>query len=1016
MIKRGVITWKLLTGCLFLILVPVLQSAESHVSACNGKDGLSFVSITTVISQGSLSHLTTDGYYGASAAPAMVMVEKFRNTPDILDPPDLMDPANPMGSPDPSDQPGLSDPPDHPGSTPDSQLQSLRSVIRILEAETGFRFLYRDALVSGIEIRFVFSNDWREDLAAQVKGAGLDLVLSEERKQVVIFRADDPGEQAVEVRLRNLVGYVIDQQTGERLPFATVVWESHENSRESERPISTYDPISTHDPTSTHDKIARIQGVQSDLQGRFRLTVPDGVDLYLRISYVGYQARELVITAEELPKIREIPVRLESSALEGKEIVLQAPVMQRSSGGASTGYLMLDGFSPLGETNTIRMLQTLPSVGMGTGLSDGAFIRGSSSDAMQVLLDGSVIYNQSHLFGLVDSFNADAIRTSSFHYDVTPARYQGPPGGTLRLITRAGSLYRYRGSAGVSSSALSGGVEGPLLPGRSSWLLSGRTSLLNGLGFPGTDDLVAWGLNVARPNSLDSDAATLEERIVTPGAFDVQFHDLHGKVFVEDNHGNRWMLSGYSGFNRTEQEALRLVRQRPVSPGSSLVREQFDTRNRWGNRSANLGFYRPLEEDRTLHLRTGLSYYHTRYLKEDFTYQRPGRNGQGQLMFVHPFENQSELTHWYAEAEMAQFRPLGRGDRLAFFPHLENLQWGLAVHGYRSTYLEESLNHPRYFLESTPVLLESYLDSQWKPGPFRQVLPFALEAGVRAQYFSEGGYFRMSPRLKAEFLPQANISPSFGYSRTYQYLYKLSFYNQTTSDIWITANEHQKPASVDTWSAAVHIRFVDGWFLRSEWYYKHQRNLRFHEINIQSVQTPLEGAPWFADNTGYARGWELQAGFSGNRLSLTQSYTLSRVELSNPRLNRGERFLAYWDRTHQFNTLLSLRLLPGLVVDGNWFLASGVPDRLDLFRSGNTRLGTYSRIDLSVRYDIASGPHRWALQAGVYNLMNRQNPWYRDWVQTVNESMQSRRLEPVQVDFYDLGFQPSLSLRYYLDP
>ena len=913
---------------------------------------------------------------------------------------------------------------------PDTPVQPLRMVIQTLETASGYRFLYRDALVAGVRIRFEFNENWKDALKKELRAAGLDLVINERRKQIVIFPAGDAGDAGYAreiISMKPLRGYVIDEQTGERLPFATVIRIVSKEQEEQEEQEEQKAFRLNGDTTSIKTAPIQLQGTQADLQGRFRLDVPIGEDMHLRISYIGYQTVLIAVSAEELPALGELAVRLEPAPYEGKEIIVQAPVMQQQSGSGTEGGLIINGFSPLGESNAIRMLQTLPSVGMGTALSDGAFVRGSNSDALQVLLDGAVIYNQSHLFGLVDSFNADVIRTSSFYYDVTPARYQGPPGGTLSLVTRAGSLYRYRGSAGISSSALNGSLEGPVLPGRASVLVSGRTSLLDGYGFPGTEELVAWGLNVARPNSLDNGTVTLEDRIVAPGDFTVAFHDLHGKLFLEDTRGNRWMLSGYSGFNNTHQDALRLVRSRPVSRDAPLVRENFETRNRWGNRSANLGWFRTLDPDRSMHVRSGISYYHTRYLKEDFPYQRPGRNLQDQLLFIHPYENRSELTHWYVEADLIGYPTFGQAGRQrgngvpeattsGFLPPLVNVQSGLALHGYHSAYLEESLNRPRYYQKSTPLLLEGYLDTEWKAGEAGAALPMDLQGGIRIQYFSDGGYVRLSPRIRADLFTETRVSASLGYSRTYQYLYKLAFYNQTTSDIWITANEHQKPAAVDLWSVALRTRIARHWFFRTEVYYKYQRNLRFHEINIQSVQSPLEGAPWFADNTGHARGVEFQAGRSGNRLSLTQSYTLSRAKLSNPRLNEGDRFLAYWDRTHQFNTLISLRLFTGFRLDGNWFYATGVPDRLDLFRSGDTRLGMYSRIDLSARYEVAAGSHRWVMEAGVYNLTNRKNPWYKDWVLAVEQEMQQRRLEPVQVVFYDLGFQPSFSLRYFLDP
>lgn len=120
-------------------------------------------------------------------------------------------------------------------------------------------------------------------------------------------------------------------------------------------------------------------------------------------------------------------------------------------------------FSPLGESNAVRSLQMLPAVSMNTALNDGINIRGSSSDGFHVLLDGLTVYNQSHLFGLLDAMNADVLKSSGFYYDVTPAQYQAPLGGTLSLITRTGSINDFRSSFGISNTALKSTVEGPLI-------------------------------------------------------------------------------------------------------------------------------------------------------------------------------------------------------------------------------------------------------------------------------------------------------------------------------------------------------------------------------------------------------------------------------------------------------------------------------------------------------------------------------------------------------------------------
>jgi hypothetical protein len=840
--------------------------------------------------------------------------------------------------------------------------RTIREIILELESETGYRFLYRDALVAGIESDFQFNDSWVTDFIELLNRIDLDAKVDTTRKQVVIFRKT---EQTVNQPVTGLLkGYVIDDNSGERLPFATVIWKAGESTA---------------------------SGTQTDLRGSFRIPVERDNDVNLRFSHIGYENRHLILSSDELPHLKELPVRLQPASVEAAEIVITCSAITGVADTVYNNILNIGSFNPLGESNTIRMLQTLPSVGFGPALSEGAFIRGSNPDALQVMLDGSVIYNQSHLFGLVDSFNADAIRTSSFHYDITPASYQAPPGGTLSLITKTGSLYEYGGNIGLSNSVIRGSLEGPVKEGRSSFLLSGRGSILNLIDWFHTGDMVAWGLNIDRENSLDESLQIPGERIVTPGIYGVNFHDLHGKLFLEGNDNNRWMLSLYSGFNRTFQHAERIVRINPDRQLHRLESRNFETRNRWGNNAINLSTFQQWSDELLLEVRSGISYYHTRYLKEDFVYQRPQQLEQ--LLYVHEFENESELTHWYFSVD---------------FDYLENFEFGAALHGYRSAYLENSLNRPQFFQRTTPLLAEFYGSLQLQAGN-----TFDVTAGGRLQYFSDNSYLKFSPRVRTTLLPDSPVSMGFGYSRNYQYLHKLSFYNLTTSDIWITATGDQPPSTVDQLTSGIYIRPWKHALLQVEGYYKWQQDLRFHEINIQSVNNPFEAAPWYFDNDGKTRGIEFLFRQSIRSVTFTQTYSTKKTELKNSRLNNGDWYFAQWDRRHQFNTLVSLQAFQSLNLHLNWTYATGVPDRLDLFTSSDERLGDYSRIDLSMEYEMVVNDRKLKIQAGIFNLLNRNNPWYRDYVLTVQERLVRDRLIPVQADVYDMGFQPSFSVNYY---
>lgn len=873
----------------------------------------------------------------------------------------------------------------------------LRDVLQDAAKKTGYRILYRDGVIAGKKATFHWESDWEAPFREMIQTAGLGIRIDHQRKQIVLFRLDthpsSPGEETLQDdgkrEKKFLKGVVQDEQTGERLPFAGIMWNG------------------------------KRRGLQANLDGQFHLNVPLGKDLTILTSYIGYKTDTLTISAEALPAINEIPVRLQPISYQGKEILFTRSVFQAHTHSAYQGLLKIGEFSPAGESSTIRMLQMLPSVSHGAALSDGLSVRGSPSDAHQILLDGTVIYNLSHFFGLVDSFSSDAIRASSFHYDITPARYQGPPGGTLHLVTRTGSLHRLKGNLGLSSSAINLGLEGPLKKERLSWLLSGRTSLLNTPILPGTAEMVAWGLDIDRKNSLGNQFSTFDETLVNPGDYRVRFYDLHSKLFHEVNPDRRWFISGYFGYNEAFQEAERFVMSGFGRDGRVFEEQTFESANTWGNYTLNMTHYQSLSPRMTLHARGGISHYYTWYLKEDFLYQRPGTGEvtRSQIFRVHPLEHESRLIHLNANADV--HHAVSRS-------FLKNFGYGFSLNKYTSEYNEASLNRALFSYETDPFLMESYLEGVFRIGggeawrrerSWQEYLkPIAhVETGIRFQYFSDGGFLRASPRLHFLLFPNAPVSAGIGYSRSWQYLYKLAFYNVTSSDIWITASDQQPPSATGQLSSGIYFRPGERWLFQAEAYVKNQQNLRFHELNIQSVQQPITGAPWFSNMEGKSRGLEFMARYRTEYASFTQTYTLSSAELQNVRLNNGEWFYAYWDRRHQLNSIVEAHLLRKMRVQMNWLFASGVPDRLHLFDVGEGRLGMYGRLDLSLHYTMEKEPHRWVFQAGIYNVLNRKNPWYREWFLTLPDSAMPNRYIPQPADVYDLGFQPSFSIRYYFD-
>lgn len=839
--------------------------------------------------------------------------------------------------------------------------EPLHTIFQTIESETGYKFLYRDALVAGKKGEFSMNDSWQNSLSGLLQSYGLSASIDDERKRVVIYET-----QKSILPKRELSGYVIDSESGERLPFATVGLQAGNSM---------------------------IKNTQTDINGRFIFRdVSNFTDLEIRASYVGYRPITLGFSNASSPVVTPLNIRLEPSRIEISEILVSGISSNTPADSIYRGMLDVATFSPFGESNSIRMLQSLPSVSHGASLSEGSYIRGSNSDALQVMLDGSVIYNHSHLFGLIDSFNPDVIRTGSFYYDVAPARYHAPPGGVLNLVTQTGSLNDYGGSLGLSNSVVKGSIDGPILNGRSSFMVAGRHSILNGANLFNTSDMVSWGLDIDRENSLPEDATSLNERILEAGNYSVEFYDLHGKLFFEQNENSSWTLSSYLGGDNTSQVSDRIIRA-ASNASRQFERANFKTDNSWGNRSANAAYYRRLGSESIIELRGGFSYLYTGYLKEDFIYQRPGTDPNQPPLFLSDFENESELNHGYLNAEL-------ESDRLTV---------GAALNMYNSAYLERSLNRAEFYKRSQPFMPELYGD--YRLGSDQTT--YKMTAGLRLQHYSDGLYTRFSPRLKALFFQNSPVSFGVSAGRNFQYLYRLSINNYTTSDIWIMALESQPPARSDHLSASISARPWNKAFVQLEGYWKRQINLRFHEITFQNIESSFDGNPWFFDNDGYSRGIEILFRQLFGKAEFTQSYTYSITELKNDRFRNGEWFYAEWDRRHRFNSIASYRITDGLQANINWTYSSGRPDQIRLSQEQQARLGNYSRIDFSVTYSAGVKSSKIKLQAGVYNLTDRNNPWYRNWVQQLDQSASSPRLTPTLVDVYDLGRQMSLTAGVY---
>lgn len=843
----------------------------------------------------------------------------------------------------------------------------LKNVILTIQAETDYFFLYRESQVADIRVTINSSQDSIiEDLRLYLLVYNIDVKFDEDRNQVLLIKSqpESPPSRVIPIK-----GQIIDAQTGERLPFATISWRLNN----------------------------RLDGVSASQSGNFSFRIDtENQEIDLSVSYIGYQTRSVTIDLEGTNSVDDLTVRLIPEIMQGREILVTAFTGYQPSDTLLAGMIDASRFSPLGESNSIRALQAHPSVSKGTALNNGINIRGSTPDGFLVLLDGMSIFNQSHLFGLLDSFNSDAIQASGYYFGVTPANIDTPTGGTLNLITKTGSLNNFKKQVGLSNTSINATLQGPI-NNRTSVLFSGRASYIDQLSWFNNSNLIQWGLDVDRPNNSTSNETDFTGLVLQPGPISANFYDIHAKIYYESRSSGRFIVSGYAGGDETSQISDR--RMRTAGNQGEFNFEEVSTSNDWGNVLLSLKYEQQLFDNFYSATTAGFSFYQSDFAKDDFVYTRisSGNGSETTTIFTYPFQNKSSMNEFKVNQNV-DFN----------FRHLSGAV-GASWRFYRGQYSEASFDRPSYFISNEAHLADTYLQLNWNYNNF-----FQIQSGVRVHYYSPTEQISASPGVKARLNVLDSISFFGGYSVTQQFLHRVSIKNTTTSDVWVLSTENQPPANANQYVAGFEIAPSPLFYLKSEAYIKEYENLRFHELNTEGLENTFSGSPWYFQNNGKARGIETTLRNRFNRVTLTQTYTISEMIFNNEFLFDGQDFFADWDRTHSYNAVVETKIQNNLSLFVSWILMSGSPNTLNFSNTlSDERLSSYNRVDATLRYQRELTPSSAIdVSFSVFNLLNRDNVWYRTYSFNFDDTRSIPRLQPLEVDVLDLGFHPSFSISY----
>ncbi|MDX9759214.1 MAG: TonB-dependent receptor [Bacteroidota bacterium] len=476
-------------------------------------------------------------------------------------------------------------------------------------------------------------------------------------------------------------------------------------------------------------------------------------------SFLGYERHEVVVELKKRES-RRIDIELASEAVRLEEVVVERDRFD------DTREITVSRFNiPIrqitklrvgGEADVFRSLQYLPGVLASSQISSGLYIRGGSPDQTLVLLDGSAVYNPSHLFGFFSTFNPDAVKDIDLIKGGYPAEYGGRLSAVLDLVQKDGNRNTFGGTAslGLISSRLS--TEGPV--GNGAWFLGFRRTYI---------DLLT--------SMLETDAEPLP---------DYYFYDINGKISQEIGTSDKIFLSGFvseddldfdnnAGFNGT------------MGIGNTLI----------------AGSWTHLFGDNLF------SVFHTSYsrYRNSFTSQSAGFETEARNV-IQDYTVKGNLE-WFPSSDWTLKAGLEVNRYL--LSYLQNFT------GDADSSSSDAEGSAVMNIEAADLTTSAFVQSNYQ---FSNLL--SLQTGLRLNYYDLRGLVKMDPRIAMRYQMQEFIAVKAAFGVYHQYFRLASLPDFSFFDTWLPTDSTVDPSRAIHYVLGVETRPFDGIDFNVDLYYK----------------------------------------------------------------------------------------------------------------------------------------------------------------------------------------------------
>jgi hypothetical protein len=703
------------------------------------------------------------------------------------------------------------------------------------------------------------------------------------------------------------------------------------------------------------------KGTATDVDGRFSLVLRPG-KYTVEFKCMGMEDR---VNTLEVLSGGDLDISLQKSVIALTEVVVHAN-RYHNVRGTQMGFdrlnykIMKEVPVVMGEKDVLKVIQMLPGVQtIGEGAA-GFNVRGSAADQNMIYINKVPVYNSAHLFGFFTSFSPDIVKDFTLYKSNLPASYGGRLASVFDITARQGNMNRYTAHGGISPVTGRLSVEGPIVKGKSSLILTGRSTYSD------------WLLTRLEDPELRSSKAN--------------FYDMAGLLTWEL--GEKTLVKAFAYYSSDYFRLGNTNQYDYNNAGGSL-----NIRRRMGTRaSADLALVYGTYDFSTINEQVASEAWTQKYLidhyesKLDISWLSLGKHKLtfGGNAILYKLDRGKVLP--YGEISMRVPVDLGLdngletgvylADEIALTPRL-TLYGGLRF----STFTSLGPDQTQIYGEGLPM----------QPGS-------VVEVRETGPYEAIKSYYGLEPRAAINVMLGANNSLKLNYNRVNQYMFMLSnTIAISPTDQWKLVDYNIRPPFVDQVSLGFYQDFPRGGVNTSlEVYYKSIGNVVDYRDGASFITTPhVEQVTLQGEQEAY--GIEALLKKSLGKLSGWVAYSYSRSTmlvdspLPNERINSGKPYPSNFDRPHNLSVVTNVKLNRRLSFSANMVYTTGRPvtypvsiyyldgiQMLDYSDRNSYRIPDYFRVDFSINLEGNLKERKlfhsyWMLN--FYNATGRKNAY-----------------------------------------